>query len=50
MYLMRTKGYKKFGDLKSLPGSQVEFPDNFDFTCHFYSLFSERQVDFASLR
>lgn len=36
---MRTEGYKKFGDLKSLPASQVEFPDNFafawDFTLYF---------------
>lgn len=32
---MRTKRYKKFGDLKSLPASQVEFPDNFDFTGDF---------------
>lgn len=47
---MRRKGYKKFGDLKSLPASQVEFTDNFDFTRNFYSLFSERHMDFASLR
>lgn len=45
---MRTKGCKKFGDLKSLPASQVEFPDDFDFTCNFTLYFLERQVDFAS--